>query len=116
MLVTHAIKKSLTVCRIIDYFHCQIFLTHLGECLGNLIHICFVHCFVAFAGIWSGNLRFAVEYRDSFCCQSIAGTQFVDLGYGSDIACMKFRNLDRFGSFHDIQLADLQFFFSFYII
>ena len=42
MLVAEAADQGLMICRVIDHLHGQIFLHHLGKCLGDLIHITFV--------------------------------------------------------------------------
>ena len=41
MLVTHTIKKRLAVLTVIDYLDRQIFLSHLCQCLSDLIFLAF---------------------------------------------------------------------------
>ena len=109
MLVAHTIEQCLTVLRIIDHFHCQIFVGDLLKCLSYFILVPFVFCTVAFVSIWNGNFDLAVTDRCCLSRKGIAGTCLVEFGDRPDVSGMKLRNLDRFASFKYIQLIQLLF-------
>ena len=103
MLFTDTIDQCLTVGGIILHTQCQIFLHHLGQCLGNFVVIALVHGLISFVCIRNGNLGLA-EYK--WCAlsgQSIACGYGVQFGNGTDIAGMKLRHFDGFGAFQHIQ-------------
>ena len=101
------------VCRIVDCFHRQVFLHHLGKCLGNLIYIGFVLRFISFCGVRSGNIWFSVADLIVLCRKGITGFCIAEFCDSTDISCVQLRYFDRFGAFEDIQF--IQFFFGFLI-
>ena len=115
MLISHAVKKSLSVGRIIFCTKSFILTCHFCKSLRNFILIALLNCLISLAGIRSRDHCLRIKNRSGLGSKAVACLYAVQLGNSADISCMKLRNLIRLGAFQNIQLIQTFFLSSFYI-
>ena len=115
MLIAHTVKKCLSVGRIIFCTESLILTCHFCKSLRNFILIALLNCFISLAGIRSRDHSLRIKNRCSLGSKAVACLYAVQLGNGTDVTCMKFRNLIRLGAFQNIQLIQALFLSFFYI-
>ena len=116
MLIAHTIDQCLSVLCIIHCFHGQIFQHHLSQCLCYLILFAFVLCKVSLICIRCGSIYTGILNRCILSCQRVSGSGDIQFADGTDIARMELRNLYWLAAFHHIQLIQLHFFISVYVV
>ena len=107
MLLTHAVKQSLTVLGIVDYAQRLIFVCQLLQRLGNLIDIRLVNRFIALCSIRLGIFGLRISNRICLGGKRITGLCAGQLCKCTEVAGMQLAHFDRFVALHHIQLADL---------
>jgi len=105
VLISHTVKKRLSVLTVIDCSECHILCHHLLQCLRYLVFIPFCQSLVSHIGIWNRIICSGICNRRILCRKSISCLCTSKLCDCSDISCKQFGNFCRFVSAHRIKLA-----------
>ncbi len=107
MLVAHAVEQGLAVLRVVDHLQGQVFLGHLLQGLGNLVHVALVLGFIAHIGVRRGHVQLAVLNRGGLGGKAVACPGIAELGQRAQIPRVELRHLRGLVALHHVELAHL---------